>query len=66
MGLLVFYLFHHKNQIEIISSVASGSIIFSFIIGFISLGIRKKSISMRNLLKVQKMVLMLLSELFPT
>ena len=42
MGLLVFYLFHHKNQIEIISSVASGAIIFSFIIGFISLGIRKK------------------------
>ena len=42
IGLLVFYLIHHKNQIEIISSVASGAIIFSFIIGFISLGIRKK------------------------
>ncbi|MBH19819.1 MAG: hypothetical protein CL851_05250 [Crocinitomicaceae bacterium] len=42
IGLLVFYLIHHKNQIEIISSVASGVIIFSFIIGFISLGIRKK------------------------
>ena len=42
IGLLVFYLIHHKNQIEIISSVVSGAIIFSFIIGFISLGIRKK------------------------
>lgn len=42
IGLLVFYLILHKNQIEIISSVASGAIIFSFIIGFISLGIRKK------------------------
>ena len=42
IGLLVFYLIHHKNQIEIISSVASGAIIFSFIIGFISLGIKKK------------------------
>ena len=42
IGLLVFYLIHHKNQIEIISSVASGAIIFSFIIGFISLGIRKR------------------------
>ena len=42
IGLLIWYLFKHKNQIEIISSVASGSIIFSFIIGFILLGLRKK------------------------
>jgi spore maturation protein SpmB len=42
IGLLVYYLIRHKNQIEIISSVASGAIIFSFIIGFISLGIRNK------------------------
>ena len=42
MGLLIWYLFNHKNQIEIISSVASGSIIFSFIISFILLGLRKK------------------------
>ena len=42
IGLLVFYLIHHKDQIEIISSVTSGAIIFSFIIGFITLGIRKK------------------------
>ena len=42
IGLLIWYLFNHKNQIEIISSVASGSIIFSFIISFILLGLRKK------------------------
>ena len=42
IGLLIWYLFSHKNQIEIISSVASGSIIFSFIISFILLGLRKK------------------------
>ena len=42
IGLLIWYLFNHKNQIEIISSVASGSIIFSFIIRFILLGLRKK------------------------
>ena len=42
IGLLIWYLFKHKNQIEIISSLASGSIIFSFIIGFILLGLRKK------------------------
>ena len=42
IGLLIWYLFNHKNQIEIISSVASGSIMFSFIIGFILLGLRKK------------------------
>ena len=41
IGLLIWYLFNHKNQIEIISSVASGSIIFSFIISFILLGLRK-------------------------
>ena len=42
IGILIWYLFNHKNQIEIISSVASGSIMFSFIIGFILLGLRKK------------------------
>jgi len=42
IGSLVYYLMNHKSQIEIISSVASGAIIFSFIIGFISLGLRKK------------------------
>tara|TARA_Y100000991_G_scaffold48411_1_gene34706 strand:- start:1201 stop:2448 length:1248 start_codon:yes stop_codon:yes gene_type:complete len=42
IGLLIWYLFNHKNQIETISSVASGSIIFSFIISFILLGLRKK------------------------
>ena len=42
IGLLIWYLFNHKNQIEIISSVATGSIIFSFIISFILLGLRKK------------------------
>ena len=42
IGLLIWYLFNHKNQIEIISSVASGSIIFSFIISFILIGLRKK------------------------
>ena len=39
---LVYYLINHKDQIEIISSVLSGAIIFSFIIGFISLGIKNK------------------------
>lgn len=39
---LVYYLITHKDQIEIISSVLSGAIIFSFIIGFISLGIKNK------------------------
>ena len=42
IGSLVYYLMNHKSQIEIISSVASGAIIFSFIIVFISLGLRKK------------------------
>ncbi len=42
IGILIWYLINHKNQIEIISSVASGSIIFSFIISFILLGLRKK------------------------
>jgi spore maturation protein SpmA len=42
IGLLIWYLYNHKNQIEIISSVASGSIIFSFIISFILLGLRRK------------------------
>ena len=42
IGLLIWYLFNHKNQIEIISSVASGFFIFSFIISFILLGLRKK------------------------
>ena len=42
IGILIWYLFNHKNQIEIISSVASGSIMFSFIIAFILLGLRKK------------------------
>ena len=42
IGSLVYYLMNHKSQIEIISSMASGAIIFSFIIGFISLGLRKK------------------------
>ena len=42
IGLLIWYLYNHKNQIEIISSVVSGSIIFSFIISFILLGLRKK------------------------
>jgi len=42
IGSLVYYLMNHKSQIEIISSVASGAIIFSFIIGFITLGLRKK------------------------
>ncbi|MEZ4936426.1 MAG: nucleoside recognition domain-containing protein [Crocinitomicaceae bacterium] len=42
VGGLVWYLSEHKDQIETISSVASGAIIFSFIIGFFILGIRKK------------------------
>lgn len=42
IGMLIWYLINHKNQIEIISSVVSGSIIFSFIISFILLGLRKK------------------------
>ena len=42
IGILIWYLINHKNQIEIISSVVSGSIIFSFIISFILLGLRKK------------------------
>ncbi|MDC6470626.1 nucleoside recognition domain-containing protein [Flavobacteriales bacterium] len=42
IGLLVWYLVNHKDQIEVISAVTSGSIIFSFIISFILLGLRKK------------------------
>ena len=42
IGLLVWYLINHKDQIEVISAVISGSIIFSFIISFILLGLRKK------------------------
>jgi spore maturation protein SpmA len=42
IGGLVWYLMEHKEQIETISSVASGAIIFSFIIGFFILGVRKK------------------------
>jgi len=42
IGLLVWYLINHKDQIEVISAVTSGSIIFSFIISFILLGLRKK------------------------
>ena len=41
---LVYYLINHKDQIEIISSVFSGAIIFSFIIGFISLDKNKINI----------------------
>lgn len=39
---LVLYLMNNKDQIEIISSVLSGAIIFSFIISFITLGIKNK------------------------
>lgn len=42
IGGLVWYMAEHKEQIEAISSIASGAIIFSFIIGFFILGIRKK------------------------
>lgn len=42
IGGLVWYMMEHKDQIEAISSVASGSIIFTLIIGFFLLGIRKK------------------------
>ena len=42
IGLLVWYLINHKDKIEVISAIASGSIIFSFIISFILLGLRKK------------------------
>jgi len=42
IGFLVWYLINHKDQIEVISAVTSGSIIFSFIISFILLGLRKK------------------------
>ena len=42
IGGLVWYMAEHKDQIEAISSVASGALIFSFIIGFFLLGIRKK------------------------
>lgn len=39
---LVLYLVNNKDQIEVISSVLSGAIIFSFIISFITLGIKNK------------------------
>ena len=39
---LVLYLMNNKDQIEVISSVLSGAIIFSFIISFITLGIKNK------------------------
>jgi spore maturation protein SpmA/spore maturation protein SpmB len=42
ISLLIWYLANNKEQIEAISSIASGAFIFSFIIGFILLGIRQK------------------------
>ena len=42
IGGLVWYLASHKEQIEIISNVLSGALIFGFIIGFILLGLKNK------------------------
>lgn len=42
ISLLIWYLANNKEQIEAISSIASGAFIFSFIIGFILLGLRQK------------------------
>ena len=39
---MIWYLANNKEQIEAISSIASGAFIFSFIIGFILLGIHQK------------------------